>query len=213
VGEIATCEIVLIGYAGHSYVVIDILVSSGNEIYGYFDKVEKLENPYFLRYLGSELGPAARPILRVRPCFVAIGDNTIRERVFSYLQDKTRLDMSAIDLSALVSPTATIGRGVMCGAHVVVNALASVGDGTILNTGSIVEHECQVGVFAHIGPAATLAGAVTVGRKAFVGANAVVRQGITIGEGAIVGAGAVVVRDVAAYDIVVGNPARPISRK
>ncbi|MCM1125486.1 MAG: acetyltransferase [Lachnospiraceae bacterium] len=43
---------------------------------------------------------------------------------------------------------------------------------------------------------------------ASIGANAVIRCGITIGEYAMVGAGSVVVKDVAPYELVVGNPAR-----
>lgn len=47
-------------------------------------------------------------------------------------------------------------------------------------------------------------------RQASIGSNATIVAGITIGEGALIGAGAVVTRDVAAYAIVVGNPARVI---
>lgn len=45
---------------------------------------------------------------------------------------------------------------------------------------------------------------------ASIGAGAVIVPGITIGEFATVGAGAVVTRNVAPYEIVVGNPAKSV---
>jgi acetyltransferase-like isoleucine patch superfamily enzyme len=47
---------------------------------------------------------------------------------------------------------------------------------------------------------------------ASIGANATVMCGVTVGECAVVGAGAVVVRDVPAYTVVAGNPARTVGR-
>ncbi|MBK8021791.1 MAG: hypothetical protein IPK19_10285 [Chloroflexi bacterium] len=46
--------------------------------------------------------------------------------------------------------------------------------------------------------------------KAWIGFNAVILKGVTIGEGAIVGAGSVVTKDVPAWTVVAGNPARII---
>jgi len=47
-----------------------------------------------------------------------------------------------------------------------------------------------------------------VKRRASVGSNATLLCGVTVGEGAIVGAGSVVTKDVPAYTVVAGNPAR-----
>jgi acyl-[acyl carrier protein]--UDP-N-acetylglucosamine O-acyltransferase len=50
-----------------------------------------------------------------------------------------------------------------------------------------------------------------IGDNVFLGANSVVLAGVKIGDGAIIGAGAVVTKDVEAYSVVAGNPARKIS--
>jgi phosphonate metabolism protein (transferase hexapeptide repeat family) len=50
--------------------------------------------------------------------------------------------------------------------------------------------------------------AVTIGHDVWIGHGAVVMPGVRIGNGAIVGANAVVTRDVGAYEIVAGVPAK-----
>ena len=44
----------------------------------------------------------------------------------------------------------------------------------------------------------------------FIGARAIILKGVTIGRGSVVGAGAVVTKDIPAYSIVVGNPAKVV---
>lgn len=51
---------------------------------------------------------------------------------------------------------------------------------------------------------------IHVGRGGFVFAEAFIGMGVTLGEGAVVAARAVVVRDVAAFDVMAGNPARRV---
>jgi UDP-2-acetamido-3-amino-2,3-dideoxy-glucuronate N-acetyltransferase len=52
-----------------------------------------------------------------------------------------------------------------------------------------------------------------VERGASLGSGALVLGGLRIGAGALVGAGAVVTRDVAAGEVVAGNPARALARR
>ncbi len=55
-----------------------------------------------------------------------------------------------------------------------------------------------------------MAAPVTVREGSFLGANVTVLAGLTLGPGAFVAAGSVVTRDVAAWTLVAGVPARPV---
>lgn len=56
-------------------------------------------------------------------------------------------------------------------------------------------------------------GDTIVGNDVWIGMDAVVMPGVTVGDGAVIGARAVVARDVAPYEVVVGNPARPVAKR
>jgi putative colanic acid biosynthesis acetyltransferase WcaF len=58
-----------------------------------------------------------------------------------------------------------------------------------------------------------ITGPIRLGRGAYVFADAFVGMNVTLHEGAVAAARAVVVKDVAAYDIVGGNPARVIGTR
>lgn len=54
---------------------------------------------------------------------------------------------------------------------------------------------------------------IVIGESAWICADAFVGPGVTIGDGAVVGARSVVVRDVPAWNVVAGNPARTIKMR
>ncbi|NBS07295.1 MAG: hypothetical protein EBS69_07880, partial [Verrucomicrobia bacterium] len=49
---------------------------------------------------------------------------------------------------------------------------------------------------------------VKIGRGCFIGARSIILKGVTLGDRVITGAGSVVTKDIPAYSIAVGNPAR-----
>jgi len=54
---------------------------------------------------------------------------------------------------------------------------------------------------------------VHIGHDVWIGHGAIVLPGRSIGTGAVIAGGAIVTKDVPAYTIVGGNPARPIRRR
>ena len=51
---------------------------------------------------------------------------------------------------------------------------------------------------------------VHIGKNAWIGAGSTILPGVTVGDYAVVGAGSIVTKDVPAWTIVAGNPARVI---
>lgn len=52
-----------------------------------------------------------------------------------------------------------------------------------------------------------------IGSDVWIGTHSLIKAGVTIGDGAIVAMGSVVVKDIGAYEIWGGNPAKLISRR
>ncbi|UOO82973.1 acetyltransferase [Uruburuella testudinis] len=139
---------------------------------------------------------------------VAIGNNAVRQRLCKKVTAAGFRLINLVHPSAIISPNATFGIGVVVMPLAVVNAGARIGDGAIINTASVVEHDCIIGVCAHICPRAALAGNVTVGDRAQMGIGSCAIQGLKIGAGSIVGAGSVVVKNIASDVVTFGSPAQ-----
>ncbi len=55
-------------------------------------------------------------------------------------------------------------------------------------------------------------GPTRIGENCWLGANVVVTSGVSIGERCVIGAGSVVTRDIEAFSIAAGTPAKVIRR-
>lgn len=203
---------ILLGYAGHGYVVAEAFLLQHKAIDGYADKIEADKNPFNLSYLGYERAADFPYWLEDTQFLLGIGANQIRTQVAALVRAKQRQCLTVIHPSSSVSAFAHLGTGVFVGRNAAINPFCSIGNDVIVNTSSSIDHECAIHDGAHIAPGAVLAGNVTVGRNAFVGVNAVVKQGVIIGEDAVIGAGAVVLKDVPNGETWVGNPAKSMKK-
>lgn len=202
-------SIAIIGYSGHSFVVLDAAIQMGLDVKYYCERNQVSFNPFDINYLGDEASESFN-WNEVDEFILGIGDNRIRQKVAGLILSKKKAILNVIHPSSIVSNYATLGMGNFIAANVTVNALAKISDNCILNTGCIVEHECVIESGVHIAPGTVLAGNVAVGKNSFIGANSVVKQGVKIGIGVTVGAGSVVIKDIPDNEIWVGNPAKKL---
>ncbi len=204
-------NIIIVGAGGHGRVCADVARRAGRYVSAFCD-------PAFsqaAQILGTPVLPTGeRELFANWPAatqlFVAIGDNARR---LSIANDAARHGIPLavlIDPSAVISPSATLGDGVVAMPGVVVNAEAFVGRAALINTSAIVEHGARVGQAAHLGPGACMTGDTEIGARSFLGARATLLPGIHIGNDVSVGAGAVVTRDAGDRVTLMGVPARPV---
>ena len=106
----------------------------------------------------------------------------------------------------------TIGSCVSLNAGVVCRGKVSIGDGVRIATGTQIlafNHGFDdVDVPIHKQPHTRIG--ITISDDVWIGANCIILDGVTVGPHSIIAAGAVVTKDVPAYAIVGGNPAKVI---
>lgn len=126
---------------------------------------------------------------------------------------------SHIMANCVIGEGCNIGQNVVVSPGVILGRNVKVQNNVSIYTGVVCEDDVFLGpsmVFTNVvNPRSAINrkseyAKTTVKRGATIGANATIVCGHDIGEFAFVGAGSVVTRDVPAYALIVGNPARQI---
>ncbi|MEM6999190.1 MAG: hypothetical protein AAF529_00290 [Pseudomonadota bacterium] len=164
---------------------------------------------------------AADVIQRPRSAFAANAKQT--EHVFYALLDPQARStaliahrhgelINLIHPSAVVSPTAELGKNIYVDANSVIGVDAQVADGVVQNALAAVEHDNRISRCAFLGTGAILCGHVSLGEFTFIGGGATVKPGTAICANTMVGTGTVVVQNITAAGTYVGNPARRMEK-
>lgn len=206
-------KLLFLGVSGHLESVMDSLLACNQQ--QEFLLCEPLSSVP-TSFHGLEVLPGYDPLQKareegIRQAFVGCGciGGYGRRKAYYDLALETGFQLiNIVDPSAVVSPLASLGRGIFIGKNAVVNAYASLGDQVIVNTASIIEHNCHLAPFVNIAPNCTLCGSVQAKTCAYLGAGSTVRQCITLGEECFVGMGSLLLQDVPDRRTFYGHPAK-----
>ena len=149
-----------------------------------------------------------------------------------FIHDKALVESESIGAGTRIWAFAHVLEGSVIGAdcnicdHVYIEGGVSVGDRVTIKNNVMLWDKVTIEDEVFLGPNAVLTNDMNprsafrkspdqflptlIKRGASIGANATILCGLTVGEQAFVGAGAIIIRDVPAYALMVGNPARQI---
>jgi sugar O-acyltransferase (sialic acid O-acetyltransferase NeuD family) len=191
----------ILGFGGHSKVIIDVAEKLGINISGIYD-----DNPntFNKEYNGIKVLGTINSVVS-GTAIIAIGNNHIRKTIAN--QSSYFIWKRLIHPSAIIGSNIEIGEGTVIMAGAIIQPGTKIGRHCIINTGACIDHDCVVGDFCHIGPNAALAGGVNVGEGSFIGIGSSVIPYITIGKWSTIGAGSAVIQDIPDNCIAAGVPA------
>jgi len=203
-------KIYIIGAGGHGQVVLDALLQSGLCPVGFLDD----NMPVGEKILDTPVVGKVSLAKNLDGQFVvAIGNNTMRQRIVEMLQLPDEKYFTAIHPSVVLGKNVKIGVGSMIIGGAVINTGTIIGKHSIINTLVSIDHHNIIGDFVHIAPGVHTGGNVIVKEGAFVGLGCSVLPDKEIGKWAVIGAGAAVISNVPDYSVSVGVPAKVIKRE
>lgn len=200
-------KLLIIGASGHGKVAADIAhkMNKWNTI-SFLDDDENLKSS-----MGNDvIGKAAEVTTYINDydIFVGIGNNAIREKIQTELEEMGASITSLFHPKAIIGNQVIFGRGSIVMAGAIINCCSKIGNGCIINTSATVDHDNNIEDYVHISPGCHIAGSVTVKKRSWLGIGSIVINNLSITEATVIGAGAVVTKDITKSGVYIGVPAR-----
>ncbi len=105
---------------------------------------------------------------------IVVADPYLAYARVSELFALTQSDGSGVHAAAMVSPTASLGKGVQIGAGSVVQESAVIGDHVVIGSNVVIEDGCEVGDGSRIESSVTLCRGSRVGRRCVISPGVVI---------------------------------------
>ena len=146
-----------------------------------------------------------------RKYIVAIGNNKLRNKIMTKINDLGGITPTIVHPSAIISPSAKIGKGVYIQANAYIWTKVIISDFCIISPGVVIAHHSNIGKACLISTLTGIGASINIEDNVFIGMGATIVTGMSlIGENSIIGEGAVVLKDIEKNSVYAGVPAKKI---
>ena len=199
--------LIIFGAGGHATACANVAFAMGLPISGFVDPSRSDESHCGLPVAAS---PEAFGPLDAHQFFVAVGDNSARQRLRAQWQEKA----GGLAWAILAHPSAVIGWGSELGPGSVAMPLAMIGPNCrigafcIVNSGASIDHDGRMEDYSSLAPGAVTGGNVSIGARSAICIGAIVKHGCKIGADSVLGGNAYLDQELPDAVVAYGNPAR-----
>ncbi len=195
-------KIIIIGAGGHAAEIRDYIahhnksqVNKGIEVVGYLDDDES--NYHHYNYSEPYLGSIKEyKFDKSKFYLMGIANLAFRRTIIEKFIASGAEFVSLIHPTALISPSAKIGKGVVISHNASVGPKAIIGDYCVLNSRCTIGHDSVLGQYNFIGPQVAISGNTIIGNENMLGTNCCTIPSTKIGDKNKIAAGMVLYKSV-----------------
>ena len=205
-------EIYIVGAGTYGEVMCELAEMLGYTVKGFYDETEKKIDTLVMGVkVIDKFSNLENNEINGKNFIVAIGNNEARYNIMTEINQHRSITPTLIHPSAIISPSAKIGKGVYIQANAYIWTKVKIDDFCIISPNVVICHHTSIGKACLISNVSGVGASIRIKDKVFVGMGATIVTGLdVIGENSVIGAGAVVLKNLPPNSRVAGVPAKQL---
>ncbi len=211
-------KVLIIGGGKHARVVAYNLLSENKYDIAGFVTTDKIGQSSYLGYplfdsyidFDKEQINNLKDIFKTDLFHIGFGSIKNRKLVFNFFIENGWEPVNIIHPSAVVSPFAKLGNGILIEAGCLITPNPIIGNNVLINVGSQINHDNIIYDHVQIASGVITSGSVEIGENTLIDAGVIITKNKKVGANCIIGAGSVVTKDIPDNKIAYGVPCRII---
>jgi len=193
-------KIIIIGAGGHAAELRDYIghmqkLGTEIQVEGFLDDDANAYTTY--GYAEPFLGSITDHLIRTDVDYLmGIANIKYRRPIIERFEAAGANFRGLIHPTVLLSPSATLGKGVIISHNASVGPKVIIGDHNIINSRCTIGHDTILGKYNFVSPQVAFSGHTTVGDENMIGVNSCTIPGLVIGNNNVIAAGTVLYKNV-----------------
>ncbi|MCC3648456.1 acetyltransferase [Cytobacillus oceanisediminis] len=203
-------EIYIVGAGTYGEVMYELAEVLGYTVKGFYDEDDQKKGKTMMNSeVLCKFSELDEHDIKDKQFIIAIGKNSTRNELMEKINKFGGETPTLIHPSAIISPSADIGKGVYIHANAYIWTKVKIDNYSIISPKVIIAHHSSVGRACLISTMSAVGASVIIENEVFIGMGSTIMTGVScIGENTTIGAGSVVIKDVDKNSVYAGVPAK-----